>query len=211
MKEINVINVTNSNLEKGLVSASNNIRENGVKLAVYTAEYYNRHSEDMSVSEVMDNITALTSLSSSTVSVLKKAGELMIKFPFLQNAEYSKVYEIRKIEEEDIEDFCSKYSVSSLSQKALRKAVAEYYIDSTAEEVEETEDTEEVKETEDTEEVEDTEDTEEVEEIDREYIKQDILKVLKSIDTQIDKDISEPSNEWYHLTITSLYDMIEML
>ena len=207
MKEINVINVTNSNLEKGLVSASNNIRENGVKLAVYTAEYYIRHSEDMETSEIMDNIIALTSLSSATISTLKKAGELMIKYPFLQNAEYSKVYELRKIDDEDIEDFCSKYSIPGLSQKALRKAVADYYIDTTAEEVKE-----EVEETEETikEEVEETEETTK-EEVDKEYIKQDILKVLQAVDNQIDKDIPAPTNEWYHLTITNIYDMVEML
>ncbi len=210
MKEIILTNVTTKNIERGLVSASNNIRENGVKLAVYTAEYYNRHSEDMETSEIMDNIIALTSLSSATVSTLKKAGELMIKYPFLQNAEYSKVYELRKIEDEDMEDFCSKYSVPSLSQKALRKAVADYYIDTTAEEVEETEETEET--TEETEET--AEDVKEVEEttegIDREYIKQDILKVLKAIDKQIDVDMPS-SVEWYHCTITSLYDMVDML
>ena len=207
MKEVNVINVTNSNLEKGLVSASNNIRENGVKLAVYTAEYYVRHSEDMETSEIMDKIIALTSLSSATISTLKKAGELMIKYPFLQNAEYSKVYELRKIDDEDIEDFCSKYSIPGLSQKALRKAVADYYIDTIAEEVKE-----EVEETEETikEEVEETEETTK-EEFDNEYIKQDILKALQAVDNQIDKDIPAPTNEWYHLIITNIYDMIEML
>lgn len=210
MKEINVINVTNSNLEKGLVSASNNIRENGVKLAVYTAEYYIRHSEDMETSEIMDNIIALTSLSSATISTLKKAGELMIKYPFLQNAEYSKVYELRKIDDEDIEDFCSKYNIPGLSQKALRKAVAGYYIDTTAEEVKE--EVEETEETEETikEEVEETEETTK-EEVDKEYIKQDIFKGLQAVDNQIDKDIPAPTNEWYHLTITNIYDMIEKL
>ena len=211
MNEINVINVTNSNLEKGLVSASNNIRENGVKLAVYTAEYYIRHSEDMETSEIMNNIIALTSLSSATISTLKKAGELMIKYPFLQNAEYSKVYELRKIDDEDIEDFCNKYNIPSLSQKALRKAVADYYIDTTAEEVKE-----EVEEADETieEEVEETEETTKEttkEEVDKEYIKQDILKALQAVDNQIDKDIPAPTNEWYHLTITNIYDMIEML
>jgi len=208
MKEIIVSNVTTKNIENGLVSASRNIRENGVKLAVYTAEYYNRYSEDMETSEITDNIIALTSLSSATVSTLKKAGALMIKYPFLQNAEYSKVYELRKIEDEDMEDFCNKYSVPSLSQKALRKAVADYYIDTTAEEVEEVEETEETEES-INEEVVKTEET--ITEDDRECIKQDILKLLKSIDNQIDSDISEPTNEWYHLTISNIYDMVEML
>ena len=196
MNEITIANVTTKNIEKGLVTASKNIRENGIKLAVYTAEYFNRKEDENKTDDIVNEIKHLTGLGNASISTLRKSGNLMIQFPFLQVAEYSKVYELRKIDETDIEDFCSKYNIAEMSQKAVRKAVDGYYID-----------TEEITQDEDTEEV--TEDTEEVIEEPTRNITSELLDLVKALDDKVDTSVKKSEIESFHIALTEIYNLIE--
>lgn len=201
---VTITNKSTKQIENGLVKASEDVRKNGIKLAVYTAEYINRRIDETKWEDLSAEITALTHLGKSSISTLRKAGELMIEFPFLQNAEYSKVYELRKIDEEDINDFCTQYNIAEMTQKQVRKAVDSYYID--AEEVveEEAEDVEEVvEEAEDVEEV-----NEEVTEPSR-NITSELLDLVKALDDKVDTSVKKGEVENFHLALTEIYNLIE--
>lgn len=200
---VTITNKSTKQIENGLVKASEDVRKNGIKLAVYTAEYINRRIDETKWEDLSAEITALTHLGKSSISTLRKAGELMIEFPFLQNAEYSKVYELRKIDEDDINDFCEQYNIAEMTQKQVRSAVDSYYID--AEEVveEEAEDVEEV--------VEETEDTEEVieeQDITR-NITSELLDLVKALDDKVDTSVKKSEIENFHLALTEIYNLIE--
>ena len=197
-------NKSTKQIENALVKASDNVRKNGIKLAVYTAEYINRRIDETKWEDLSSEITALTHLGKASISTLRKAGELMIAFPFLQNAEYSKVYELRKIDETDINDFCEKYNISEMTQKQVRKAVDEYYIDTeeVMEEQTEEQDTEEVEEEQDTEEVVEEQDT-------ARNITAELLELVQALDNKVDTAVKKSEVENFHLALTEIYNLIE--
>ena len=200
---ITIENKSTKQIENGLVKASEDVRKNGIKLAVYTTEYINRKIDENKYDEITAEISTLTHLGKSSISTLKKAGELMIQFPFLQTAEYSKVYELRKIDESDITDFCEKYDISEMTQKQVRKAVDGYYIDT--EEVTEEQDTEEVEEQE-------TEEPQETEEQDTEptrNITAELLELVQALDSKVDTAVKKSEVENFHLALTEIYNLIE--
>ena len=188
-------NKSTKQIENALVKASDNVRKNGIKLAVYTAEYINRRIDETKWEDLSSEITALTHLGKASISTLRKAGELMIAFPFLQNAEYSKVYELRKIDETDINDFCEKYNISEMTQKQVRKAVDEYYIDTeeVMEEQTEEQDTEEVVEEQDT----------------ARNITAELLELVQALDNKVDTAVKKSEVENFHLALTEIYNLIE--
>lgn len=200
---ITIENKSTKQIENGLVKASEDVRKNGIKLAVYTAEYINRKIDENKYEEITTEITALTHLGKASISTLKKAGELMIQFPFLQTTEYSKVYELRKIDETDITDFCEKYNISEMTQKQVRKAVDDYYVDT--EEVTEEQDTEETEEQE-------TEEPQETEEQDTEptrNITAELLELVQALDSKVDTAVKKSEVENFHLALTEIYNLIE--
>lgn len=201
---ITIENKSTKQIENGLVKASEDVRKNGIKLAVYTAEYINRKIDETKYEEIASEITALTHLGKSSISTLKKAGELMIQFPFLQTAEYSKVYELRKIDESDISDFCEKYNISEMTQKQVRKAVDGYYID-TEEIIEEQ--TEE--ETEETTEEQIEEETEEQATEPTRNITAELLELVQVLDSKVDTAVKKSEVENFHIALTEIYNLIE--
>lgn len=197
-------NKSTKQIENALVKASDDVRKNGIKLAVYTAEYINRCIDETKWEELVSNITALTHLGKSSISTLRKAGELMIQFPYLQNAEYSKVYELRKIDETDINDFCEKYNISEMTQKQVRKAVDKYYIDTeeiTEEQTEE--DTEEITE------VQTEEETEEQATEPTRNITAELLELVQALDSKVDTAVKKSEVESFHIALTEIYNLIE--
>lgn len=200
---ITIENKSTKQIENGLVKASEDVRKNGIKLAVYTAEYINRKIDENKYDEITAEITSLTHLGKASISTLKKAGELMIQFPFLQTAEYSKVYELRKIDETDITDFCEKYNISEMTQKQVRKAVDGYYIDT--EEVTEEQDTEEVEE----QETEEPQETEEQASEPTRNITAELLDLIQTLDNKVDTAVKKSEVENFHLVLTEIYNLIE--
>ena len=200
---ITIENKSTKQIENGLVKASEDVRKNGIKLAVYTAEYINRRIDETKWEELASDITTLTHLGKSSISTLRKAGELMIAFPFLQNAEYSKVYELRKIDETDINDFCEKYNITEMTQKQVRKAVDEYYIDTEVlEEQAEEQDTEEVDEEQDIEETTEEQDT-------ARNITAELLELVQALDSKVDTAVKKSEVENFHIALTEIYNLIE--
>lgn len=193
-------NKSTKQIENALVKASEDVRKNGIKLAVYTAEYINRRIDETKWEELSAEITALTHLGKASISTLRKAGELMIEFPFLQNAEYSKVYELRKIDETDINDFCEKYNIAEMTQKQVRKAVDEYYIDT--EVIEEQTEEQDTEEEQGTEEVVDEQDT-------ARNITAELLELVQALDNKVDTAVKKSEVENFHIALSEIYNLIE--